>query len=95
LIERIECKDRSHNSVTAENVWKVLSGLKGNPIVPFEVETKEIDGKENVVKYVVRAKVGKFEDVCLVIRGNKVITAYINDSSDSHRTLDFSKYESA
>lgn len=93
LIERIECKDRSHNSVTAENVWKVLDGLKKKPIAPFEVETKEINGKEKVAKYVVRAKMNELEDICLVVGGNKVITAYMNNSSDNHRTLDYSRYE--
>ena len=92
LIERIECKDRSHNSVTAEKVWTVLSKLKENPIVPFEVETEIHNQVEKVTKYVVRDRCSIFEDISIVIRGNKVITAYINDSMDEHFTLDCSKY---
>ena len=92
LIERIECKDRSHNSVTAEKVWNVLSKLKENPIVPFEVETENCNGKEKVTKYVIRDKCNLFEDISIVIRENKVITAYINESNDEHFTLDTSKY---
>ena len=92
LIERIECKDRSHNSVTAEKVWNVLSKLKEKPIIPFEIETENFNGKEKVTKYVVRDICNIFEDISVVIRGNRVITAYINDSTDEHFTLDSSKY---
>jgi hypothetical protein len=92
LIERIECKDRSHNSVTAEKVWTVLSKLKENPIIPFEVETETHNQVEKVTKYVVRDKCNMFEDISIVIRGNKVITAYINNSTDEHFTLDTTKY---
>ena len=49
LIERIECKDRSHNSVTAEKIWNVLSKLKEKPIIPFEVET-ENDGTSGLAR---------------------------------------------
>lgn len=92
LIERIDCKDRSHNSVTAEKIWNVLSKLKEKPIIPFEVETENHNGKEKVTKYVIRDRCTVFEDISIVIRGNKVITAYINDSADEHFTLDSSKY---
>ena len=92
LIERIECKDRSHNSVTAEKIWNVLSKLKEKPIIPFEVETENFNGKEKVTKYVVRDRCNMFEDISIVIRGNKIITAYINDSTDEHFTLNCSKY---
>ena len=92
LIERIECKARSHNSVTAEKIWDVLSKLKEKPIIPFEIETENFNGKEKVTKYVVRDTCNMFEDISVVIRGNKVITAYINNSIDEHFTLDCSKY---
>ena len=92
LIERIESKDHSHNLVTAEKVWNVLSKLKENPIIPFEVETENHNGKEKVTKYVIRDKCSMFEDIAIVIRKNRVITAYINDSNDKHFTLDLSKY---
>ena len=59
------------------------------------METKEINRKEKVAKYVIRAKMNELEDICLVVRGNKVITAYMNNSMDEHRTLDYSRYESA
>ena len=92
LIERIECKDHSHNLVTAEKVWTVLSKLKENPIIPFEVETETYNGIEKVTKYVIRDRCDFFEDISIVIRGNRVITAYINNSNDEHFTLDTSKY---
>lgn len=92
LRERFNDDDKSHNHVTLKNVLKIINGLKYKKIVPFEVETVTYGGAEKVTKYVVRQKCGRYEDMSVVIRGRKVITAYVNNSNDNHPTLDKSKY---
>lgn len=93
LKNRINCCDKSHNQVSAKKINNVLNKIKQHPIIPFEIETRTIDGLEIVTKYVIRDKCSDSEDIIIVIRNYKVITAYINDSNDNHNTLNYSKYE--
>lgn len=93
LKNRINCYDKSHNHVSAKKICNVLTKLKEHPIIPFEIETRMINGLEIVSKYVIRDKCSEYEDIIIVIRNYKVITAYINDSNDNHNTLNYSKYE--
>jgi hypothetical protein len=92
LRQRFNDTDKSHNQVTFEKVLGVIKCLKYKPLVPFEVETRMVDDMERVTKYVIRKKCSYKEDICLVIRGCTIITAYINNSRDKHPTLDKSKY---
>jgi hypothetical protein len=71
-----------------------LASLKDEPIDPFEVEVeKAVDGKILVTKYVVRIPYDKNRDISVSIRGNKIITAWLNFVDDVHHTLDLSKYD--
>lgn len=92
LWERINDLDRQHGKVTKRIILNSLDYLRENPKKPFEVETDDSLGEETVTKYVVRVSADEWSDISLVIRGNKVITAYINSKTDNHCTLNFDKY---
>ena len=57
-------------------------------VEPFEVETTN----SKVTKYVIRIEFDDLRDISIVVRGNVIITAWINYKDDKHYTLDKSKY---
>lgn len=61
----------------------------------IEVETDIINGKEVVTKALYRERTNSFNDVLMVVRGNRLITCWLNDRRDTHATLDKSKYSAA
>jgi hypothetical protein len=85
--------DQKH-SYNKKGLMECLASLKDEPIDPFEVEVeKAVDGKILVTKYVVRIPYDKNRDISVSIRGNKIITAWLNFIDDVHHTLDLSKYD--
>lgn len=92
LWEQINNKKRSHN-IDKDKLLMILSTLKRVPIIPFEVETNYTYNHFDITKYVVRAYYDEQRDISIVIRGHKVITAWLNDNNDNHPTIDLSKYE--
>lgn len=85
--------DHKHG-YTKEGLMECLASLKDEPIDPFEVEVeKKPDGKIFVNKYVVRIPYDQDRDISVSIRGNMVVTAWLNFIDDIHHTLDLSKYD--
>lgn len=91
--EHLDGGDRKHG-YNKEGLFEALTSLKGIPIDPFEVEVDvTAPNKFFVTKYVVRIPYDTYRDISVSIRGNKVITAWLNDIEDIHHTLDLSKYD--
>lgn len=78
------------HSYDEEGLMTVLGWLKDNPQTPFEIEVRE--GK--VTKYVIRTAYDLDRDISIAIRGNFIVTAWLNYVDDTHKTLDLTKYDS-
>lgn len=84
---------RLHNRNFSENDVKTAYAylLMDKTITPFEVEVKN----NRVTKAVYRVPMGDY-DISIVFRNNRgivlVVTAWLNDANDSHKTLDKTKY---
>ena len=90
--EHLEGGDRKH-SYNKEGLLKSVQNLKNNPVNPFEVEVETGEDKKYfVTKFVVRVPYDNERDISISIRGNKIITAWLNHIEDTHKTLDLSKY---
>ena len=93
IISRLGECDRKH-SYTASDLLRCVKGLKNSPSAPFEVEIECLPNAVIVItKYVVRITFNRFQDLCVAIRGNKIITAWLNSKNDNHKTVDLSKYD--
>ena len=98
-------EDRSH-TYDERQVMKCLDSLKNSPQEAFEVEASKDyhyfrKGGWFVTKYCCRIPYSTTQDLVVVIRpqyhggkyaGSKVTTAWMNGRTDSHRTLDKTKY---
>ena len=74
----------------ATSIMNIIDRLKTfDNIKAFEVET---DGHE-LTKCVVRVGFNGKKDISLVFRKGLVVTAWLCDKDDNHKTLDKSKYE--
>ena len=73
----------------ADSIIKIVEKLKTfDNIKAFEVET---DG-HNLTKCAVRVGFNGKKDICLVFRKGLVVTAWLCNKDDNHKTLDKSKY---
>lgn len=93
IVCRLENCNHKHH-YTGDELISCVERLKSNPVIPFEVEVAFYNGVVIIKKYVVRIKYNDTQDISVVIRGDKIITAWINDRDDAHKTLDLSKYDS-
>lgn len=84
--------DGKHNTKD-KDLLTIMYNTSKNPIEPFEVELTKINGKWKVTKYVIRVAFTRDSDLAIVIRGNRIITCWLNDVDDLHYTLDKTKYE--
>lgn len=74
----------------AESIMNIIEKLKTfDNIRAFEVET---DG-HYLTKCVVRVGFNGKKDICIVFRKGLVVTAWLCNKDDNHKTLDKSKYE--
>ena len=74
----------------ADAIIKIIDKLKKfDNIKAFEVET---DGRY-LTKCVVRVGFNGKKDICIVFRKGLVVTAWLCDKDDNHKTLDKRKYE--
>ena len=74
----------------ADSIMKIINKLKTfDNIRAFEVET---DGHA-LTKCVVRVGFNGKKDICIVFREGFVVTAWLCNKDDNHRTLDKTKYE--
>lgn len=94
-IEEHFAKGDHKHGYNKKGLMECLATLTNQPIDPFEVEVeKKLDGKIVVSKYVVRIPYDKDRDISVSIRGNMIVTAWLNFITDNHHTLDLSKYDS-
>lgn len=74
----------------AKSIMSVIEKLKTfDNVRAFEVET---DG-HYLIKCVVRITFNKQKDICIVFRKGLVVTAWLCNRDDNHKTLDRCKYE--
>lgn len=90
LTEHINNVDMKHE-YTENDIRDCLKWLIKNPTKPFEVEYNTATQK--ITKWVVRIPFDDYRDMSISIRGYRIITAWVNDLNDNHRTLDLSKYD--
>lgn len=90
--DHIDNVDKKHN-YTAEDIEGTLNLIKARPVKPFEVGMS-LD-KTYMKKYAVRIKLDDEYDISIVInaKGTKIITAWVNNREDTHKTLDPTRYE--
>lgn len=82
--------DAERRQFDAKSIMNVIDKLKTfDNIRAFEVET---DG-HYLTKCVVRVGFNGKKDICIVFRKGLVVTAWLCDKDDNHKTLDKSKYE--
>lgn len=92
--ERFDNPNRSHD-ISATDVLRIANTLNAKPVEPFEVEL-EYDyflKKWMITKYVVRLPYTSTQDVSIAIRNRKIVTVWLNSTTDNHKTLDTSKYD--
>lgn len=82
--------DTERRQFDAESIMNIIEKLKTfDNIRAFEVET---DG-HYLTKCVVRVGFNGKKDICIVFRKGLVVTAWLCNKDDNHKTLDKSKYE--
>lgn len=86
----IDYLERRKHNIDIVSLTSQIIGLQGSTSVfPFEVEVNN----GHVTKCVVRAEYDENRDISIAFRYRKVVTAWLNNKNDKHRTLDDSKYE--
>lgn len=70
-------------------LYRIIRKLSKESVKPFEVETEN----NKVVKAVIRTEYDKHRDISIVVRKGFIVTAWLNEKTDTHRTLDTNKYE--
>lgn len=89
-MDHIKSKDDKKHNYSEDIVLEALKKIRlDKSIKPFEVGT--IDNA-HASKAVYRVKIDDSNDISIVVRKNLVITAWTNQTSDKHTTLDKSKY---
>lgn len=86
--QRLNSKDRSHK-VDRGLVVASLKKIQKNPPEPFEVYTNN-NGKAE--KFCMRGHYKK-DDIIFVFTKKLIVTFWLNDKNDSHKTLDEELYE--
>ena len=84
-------RDFKHN-ISEEKLLSLVNSLAHTPSEPFEIEVFEENGKIIVSKQVVRISYNATQDISIVLRGNKIITAWLNEKDDIHLSLNTAKY---
>ena len=82
--------ENENRNFNADDIIRIVDKLKTfDTIKAFEVET---DGHK-LQKCVVRCGFNGKKDICIVFRKSLVVTAWLCNKDDNHKTLDKSKYE--
>ena len=88
---RTHCK---HNEIDINalisTTYKVRNRVR--PYYLFDIETDDINGSEQITKAVFRTSFNKNYDIVIVVRKNKIVTAWLQIKADTHCTLDKTKY---
>ena len=90
LMEYLDNDDSDRRKFDFDGIMGTIEYLKTmDSVESFEVET------ENgfLTKCVVRVSYNERKDICIVFRKGLVVTAWLCDKNDNHKTLDKTKYE--
>lgn len=90
LMEYLNNDDSDRRKFDFDGIMGTIEYLKTmDSVESFEVET------ENgfLTKCVVRVSYNERKDICIVFRKGLVVTAWLCDKNDNHKTLDKTKYE--
>lgn len=87
--EHVTDTDKKHD-IDYKKLYLIVKKLQSySNIEPFEVEVE----KGNVIKCVVRTEYDEQRDISIVFRFGFIVTAWLNDKNDTHKTLIKNKYE--
>lgn len=87
--EHVADTDKKHD-IDYKKLYLIVKKLQSySNIEPFEVEVE----KGNVTKCVVRTEYDEQRDISIVFRFGFIVTAWLNDKNDTHKTLIKNKYE--
>lgn len=102
--DRILEADRSHR-IYKDKLYSILNNISKAEKELFEVEITKENKNVYISKYVIRTKYNNDEDIAIALRPHKdfatgkvditkalVVTAWLNNSFDSHTTLNGIKY---
>ena len=78
-------------NATFNRTLQVLRNFEKNPVEPFEVYACN----KHVTKAVFKTFYSKNKDIIFVLTNEKVVTYYINNKNDNHKTLNKDLYEKA
>lgn len=93
-----DVNDKKHYIKDERDFIDALNRMEEKQYLPFEVETFENGGTVLVTKFVVRVPYDEKRDITLVIapKGEDIAvikTAWLNYKTNTHSTLDASRYE--
>lgn len=88
LKEHLSSPDTKHD-LNGHGINDSIKKIKNGKATLFEVETFG----DKVVKAVYRLAYNETQDISIVLRNHLVVTAWLNDKTDTHTTLDVDKYE--
>lgn len=80
------------HDIDRERLLEIVNSLAIHPVLPFEVEITKEGINYSVTKIVVRTSYNDEKDISIVLRGNMIVTAWLNYKTDEHYTLDEGKY---
>ena len=89
LRDYLDYSTADRRSFDLDGIMKVTRALKQmDSVQAFEVETE----KGKLTKCVVRVSYNDKKDICLVYRYGFIVTAWLCNKDDKHKTLNKSKY---
>ena len=89
LKDYLEYDNTDRRSFDFDGIMGTIEHLKTmDSVESFEVETKN----GFLTKCVVRVSYNERKDICIVFRKGLVVTAWLCNKDDNHKTLDKSKY---
>lgn len=94
LLKHFKNKDKKHN-IDYDKFVEIVNNLYYRDNEKFNKHTEVFEVEENshiITKAVFRCPYDNKYDICIVIRYGRVVTAWLSDIFDNHRTLDNKKY---
>lgn len=90
LLKNLRYSKAKRRQITEERLSQILYNIRDRKqnYYLYEVEVKN----GNVVKACIRTSYDKENDISIVYRDKCIVTAWLNEKQDIHRTLDKKKY---
>lgn len=90
LLKNLRYSKAKRRQITEERLSQILYNIRDRKQNYYLYEVEVENG--NVVKAVVRTSYDKEDDISIVYRNECIVTAWLNEKSDRHFTLDKKKY---